>query len=92
MAISAVAVIGTRYGGDCLPAGAGVLTWRRRRARRAPARQGAAGRRPGVGELPALPSGLAWSARRVAQYPMRSRFRVRSRPGAGRPGAPKACL
>jgi hypothetical protein len=37
---------GGRCGGDCLPAGAGLLTWRRRRARRASARQGAAGRRP----------------------------------------------
>jgi hypothetical protein len=30
--------------GGCLPAGAGLLTWWRRRAQRAPARQGAAGR------------------------------------------------
>ena len=35
-----------RYCGNCLPAGAGLLTWWRRRARRAPARQGAAGRPP----------------------------------------------
>jgi hypothetical protein len=33
-------------GGNCLPAGAGLLTWWRRRAQRAPARQGSACRPP----------------------------------------------
>jgi hypothetical protein len=35
-----------RCGGNCLPAGAGLLTWWRRCAQRAPARQGAACRPP----------------------------------------------
>ena len=43
-----------RYGLSHRPAGAGQSTGVRRRARRASARQGAAGRRPTVGELPQL--------------------------------------
>jgi len=44
-----------RYGPEPRPAGAGQLTGVRRRARRASARQGAAGRRPTV---PAWPTAL----------------------------------
>jgi len=40
------------------------------------ARQAAA---PEWGELPVLRPALVWFSRRVAQYPMRSRFHVRSR-------------
>jgi hypothetical protein len=42
------AVTGERYGSGHRPAGAGQLTGVRRRARRASARRGAAGRRPTV--------------------------------------------
>ena len=51
----ASAVTGQRYGLSHRPAGAGHLTGVRRRARRASARQGAAGRRPTVGGLPTAP-------------------------------------
>jgi hypothetical protein len=53
--------------GNCSPAGAGLLTWWRRRAPRAPARQGAAGRRPGGGAVPPAQQ-LALFLRLVAQY------------------------
>ena len=48
------AVTGERYGLSHWPAGAGQLTGVRRRARRASARQGAAGRRPTVHGCPSL--------------------------------------
>jgi hypothetical protein len=52
--IAARDVPAARCGGDCLPAGAGLLTEWRRRAQRAPARQGAACRPAGVGAVPDL--------------------------------------
>ena len=56
---SAGSVTGNRYGLRHRPADAGQLTGVRRRARRASARQGAAGRRPTVSGLPtALPLGV----------------------------------
>ena len=53
------AVTGLRYGLCHRPAGAGQLTGVRRRARRASARQGAAGRRPTVRGWPTAPPLLA---------------------------------
>jgi hypothetical protein len=62
---------GARCGGDCVPAGAGVLTWWRRRARRASARKGRG--RPPTPESASCPTfprpALATSARRFAQSP-----------------------
>ena len=90
--VFAGAVIRCALRRDCMPAEAGLLTLRRRRARRASAREGAAGRRPGASEVPAtrLDSGIGPHAV-PRNASMRSRFRGRSRPGAGRPSAPKAC-
>ena len=69
--------------GNCLPAGAGLLTWWRRRAQRAPARQGSACRPPGVGAVPADPVRLWHSSRVSSRYPsVVSRSRVRT--GQGR--------
>ena len=81
--VLAVAVIGVRCGGSCLPAGAGVLTWWRRRARRAPARQGAAAARPEVGELPASPPVPGWS-HVVASHNARCARASASETGQGR--------
>ena len=82
-----------RCGGNCLPAGAGVLTWRRRRARRAPARQGAAARRPGVGAVPVNPplgSGNGFRRQLTSSLDALALPRPNSA-AAGRLGAPKAC-
>ena len=54
------AVTGQRYGLRHRPAGAGQLTGVRRRARRASARQGAAGRRPTVRGWPTAPPLWPW--------------------------------
>ena len=56
----AAAVTGQRYGLRHRPAGAGQLTGVRRRARRASARQGAAGRRPTVCGWPTAPRSGRW--------------------------------
>ncbi len=73
---------GVSCGGKYLPAGAGLLTWWRRRARRTPVRKGAACRPPGVGAVPADPLGVGMvpaPARTIVS--VASRFRVRTRPG-----------
>jgi hypothetical protein len=58
----------------------------RRRARRASARRGAAGRRPTVcGRLPLIRSGLWWCwVCQLRITPVASRYCVRSGPAAGR--------
>ena len=61
------AVTGQRYGPGHRPTGAGQLTGVRRRARRASARQGAAGRRPAVVRLPTAPA-LARGGARCASH------------------------
>jgi hypothetical protein len=67
--------------GNCLPAGAGLLTWWRRRAQRAPARQGSACRPPGVGAVPDPPSGSGKVPAPARASTVVSRSRVRTRPG-----------
>jgi hypothetical protein len=83
---------GLRCCGTCLPAGAGLLTQRRRRARRAPARKGAAGRPPGVSAVPATPP-PRWQLfpRQLAQPVVALALPRLNSARAGRPGAPKAC-
>ena len=81
--------IGVRCGGNCLPADAGLLTWWRRRARRAPAGQGRG--RPPAPESASCPRSRpapAWSIRCFTQFLDPPRFRVRIRPtpdGLARP-------
>jgi hypothetical protein len=68
-----------------LPArGAGLLTWWRRRAQRAPARQGSACRPPGVSAVPAdPPSSGKVPAPAHASFIVVSRSRGRTWPGLG---------
>ena len=77
---------GRRYGLSHRPAGAGQLTGVRRRARRASARQGAAGRRPTVGEWPTAPSACGHGGARSAShaFSLMTTLCARSGPGAGR--------
>jgi hypothetical protein len=83
---------GVRCYGNCLPADAGLLAWWRRRAQRAPARQGAACRPPGVGAVPADPApALARFPRQLTLSLGGSRVFAAELAGAGRLGAPQAC-
>ena len=77
------AVTGERYGLRHRPAGAGQLTGVRRRARRASARQGAAGRRPTVRGCPPLLRSGHGGARSASHAfsPMTSRSLRPIRPG-----------
>jgi hypothetical protein len=78
-------------GTACL-AGAGLLTWWRRRAQRAPARQGSACRPPRSRRGARRPRWL-WQSSRASSPPFTviSHFRAQTWPRPERPGAPKAC-
>jgi hypothetical protein len=81
---------GLRCGGGWLPAGAGAQTWWRRRARRAPARQGAAGRLPRSRRVARDPARHQPGTHAVSRNAsMCSRFPRPNSAGTGRPGAPE---
>jgi hypothetical protein len=63
--------------GTACPGGEGLLTWWRRRAQSAPARQGSACRPSGVCAVPANPAGLRQSSR-VSSRPRRVGLRTES--------------
>jgi hypothetical protein len=78
--------------GNCLPAGAGLLTWWRRPAPRASARQGAAGRPPRSRRAArSLVRLLASFACQLARFPNALGLPRPNSAMAGRPSAPKAC-